>query len=183
MRDCIESPCSDDLLAWARVHADPIVETSDKLASRLKQFIDEEDREAIVTRSLARAAEQKAGGPEQKHNSHEHNAESTRKTKLCSVRRPYQRVTLASGRTALTCERYHGGTIYARGCSDYIWTMDEKLEKLLPTDNEVGSDASGRSRRLATARPDPGSRRSSLAKPQREQAREGAGSSGSISAG
>ncbi|EJK76043.1 hypothetical protein THAOC_02212 [Thalassiosira oceanica] len=70
---CFESPCSDDFPTNRRVHADPIVETSEELASRLQQFIEEEDHDANITRLLARAAEHKAGGPEQKHNSHQHN--------------------------------------------------------------------------------------------------------------
>ena len=132
---CFESPCSDDFPANRRVHADPIVKTNDKLASRLKEFIEEEeDHDVNVTRLLSRAAEQKAGGPEQKRNSHQHN-----KSRFRSVLSPFiQRVLHASGRTTLTCERYHGGTIYAVGCSDYIWTVDEKLEMLLPTATDYG---------------------------------------------
>jgi len=179
---CFKSPCSDDFPTNRRVRADPIVETNDELASRLKQFIEEEDHEANVTRLLARAAEHKAGGPEQKRNSHQHN-----KSRFRSVLRPFQRVSHASGRTALTCRRYHGGTIYV-GCSDYTWTVDEKLEKLLPTDSygyaEVGEDGElvYRSSQLAATSSEIAERRSrrrSLAWPQREQAREGAGSRGS----
>ncbi|EJK76042.1 hypothetical protein THAOC_02211 [Thalassiosira oceanica] len=121
---CFESPCSDDFPANGRVNADPIVKTNDELASRLKEFIEEEeDHDVNVTRLLSRAAEHKAGGPEQKRNSHQHN-----KSRFRSVLRPFQRVLHASGRTTLTCERYHGGTIYAVGCSDYIWTVDEDGE-------------------------------------------------------
>merc|ERR1719337_105922 len=98
---CFESPCSDDFPTNRRVDADPIVKTNNELASRLKQFIEEEDHDANITRLLARAAEHKAGGPEQKHNSHQHN-----KSRFRSVRRPFQRVLHASGRTTLTCERY-----------------------------------------------------------------------------
>ena len=99
---CFESPCSDDFPANGRVNADPIVKTNDKLASRLKEFIEEEeDHDVNVTRLLSRAAEQKAGGPEQKRNSHQHN-----KSRLCSILRPFRRVLHASGRTTLTCERY-----------------------------------------------------------------------------
>ena len=179
---CFKSPCSDDFPTNRRVRADPIVETNDKLASRLKQFIEEEDHEANVTRLLARAAEHKAGGPEQKRNSHQHN-----KSRFRSVLRPFQRVSHASGRTALTCRRYHGGTIYV-GCSDYIWSVDEKLEKLLPTDSygyaEVGEDGelvyrSSHQAETSSEIAERRSRRRSLAWPQREQAREGAGSSGS----
>lgn len=93
---CFESPCSENFPAYGRVVADPVAGSSDKLASRLKQFIDEEDHEANVTRLLSRAAEHKAKRA-QKHNSHQH-----KKSKCRSVG-PLQRVLHASGRTALTC--------------------------------------------------------------------------------
>ncbi|EJK50579.1 hypothetical protein THAOC_30389, partial [Thalassiosira oceanica] len=169
--------CSDDFPTNRRVHADPIVETSEELASRLQQFIEEEDHDANITRLLARAAEHKAGGPKQKRNSHQHN-----KSRLCSILRPFRRVLHASGRTTLTCERYNGGTIYAVGCSDYIWTVDEKLEMLLPTPTDYGYakvDEDGElvysSSPLAETSSEiaeRGSRRRSLAWPQREQAQE-----------
>ena len=162
---CFKSPCSYDFPTKRRVRADPIVETNDKLASRLKQFIEEEDHEANVTRLLARAAEHKAGGPEQKRNSHQHN-----KSRFRSVLRPFQRVLHASGRTTLTCERYHGRTIYAVGCSDYIWTVGEDGELVYRSSQQAETSSEIAERR---------SRRRSLAWPQREQAREGAGSSGS----
>ncbi|EJK51678.1 hypothetical protein THAOC_29129 [Thalassiosira oceanica] len=84
---CFESPCSDDFPANGRVNADPIVKTNDELASRLKEFIEEEeDHDVNVTRLLSRAAEHKAGGPEQKRNSHQH----IKTRRFHSVLRPFQ---------------------------------------------------------------------------------------------
>ena len=73
--------CSDDFSAYGRVSADPIV-ANDELASRLKQFIDQEDLEVNVNRLLARAAEYKANGLEQKRISRK------KKTKSRSMLRP-----------------------------------------------------------------------------------------------
>ena len=99
-----------------------------------------------------------------------------------------------SGRTAFTCERYCGGTIYVAGCSDYIlWAVDEQLERILPTDSgfygyaTAGEDGdvvcclslAETSSEIVERR----STRRSLAWFQREHTREGVGSGGRISEG
>ena len=176
-----EQSCSDSFPWYGRVHADPVVDESDELASHLQQFIGEEDHDANVTCLQATAAEHKADGA-QRRDSHQHN-----KSKSRSVWRwPFQRVLHASGRTAFTCERYCGGTIYVAGCSDYIRAVDRQLERILPTDfgfygyATAGEDGdvvcclslAETSSEIVERR----STRRSLAWFQREHAQEGAGS-------